>query len=285
MGEVILEMKGIDKSFPGVHALDHVDLEIRKGEVLALMVENGAGKSTLMKVLTGIYTKDSGTITYEGKALTEGQDYTLSYEKNTDAGMANVVIQGKGIYTGEAYKTFEITRADASVSVSSKTVTMGKKKMALADWMTTDGKVTYKSSDSKTVKISGNQFIALKPGKAVITISAKQGQNYNALPATKVTITVRPLNTTGVALKSARKGQAKVSWKPVKSISGYQIQYSSSANMKKAKFVNAKSSAKNITVKKLSSKKKCYIRIRTYKTIKGKKYYSDWSKVKKVKVR
>ena len=116
------------------------------------------------------------TITYEGKALTEGQDYTLSYEKNTDAGMANVVIQGKGIYTGEAYKTFEITRADASVSVSSKTVTMGKKKMALADWMTTDGKVTYKSSDSKTVKISGNQFIALKPGKAVITISAKQGQ-------------------------------------------------------------------------------------------------------------
>ena len=225
------------------------------------------------------------TITYEGKALTEGQDYTLSYEKNTDAGMANVVIQGKGIYTGEAYKTFEIARADASVSVSSKTVTMGKKKLALADWMTTDGKVTYKSSDSKTVKISGNQFIALKPGKAVITISAKQGQNYNALPATKVTITVRPLNTTGVALKSVRKGQAKVSWKPVKSISGYQIQYSTSANMKKAKSVMAKSNAKNVTLKKLSSKKNCYIRIRTYKTVKGKKYYSGWSTVKNVKTR
>lgn len=68
MGEVILTMKGIDKSFPGVHALDHVDLEIRKGEVHALMGENGAGKSTLMKVLTGIYKKDSGTITYEGKS-------------------------------------------------------------------------------------------------------------------------------------------------------------------------------------------------------------------------
>ena len=69
MGDVILTMKGIYKSFPGVHALDHVDLEVRKGEVHALMGENGAGKSTLMKVLTGIYTKDSGTITFEGKEV------------------------------------------------------------------------------------------------------------------------------------------------------------------------------------------------------------------------
>ncbi len=67
--DVILEMKGIDKSFPGVHALDHVDFNVRRGEVHALMGENGAGKSTLMKVLTGIYTKDSGTITYEGKEI------------------------------------------------------------------------------------------------------------------------------------------------------------------------------------------------------------------------
>ena len=67
MGEVILTMKEIDKSFPGVHALDHVNFEVRRGEVHALMGENGAGKSTLMKVLTGIYKKDSGTIIYEGK--------------------------------------------------------------------------------------------------------------------------------------------------------------------------------------------------------------------------
>ena len=69
MGDVILTMQGIDKSFPGVHALDHVNLEVRKGEVHALMGENGAGKSTLMKVLTGIYSKDEGTITYEGKEV------------------------------------------------------------------------------------------------------------------------------------------------------------------------------------------------------------------------
>ena len=69
MGEVILTMKGIDKSFPGVHALDHVDLEVCRGEVHALMGENGAGKSTLMKVLTGIYSKDEGSITYEGREV------------------------------------------------------------------------------------------------------------------------------------------------------------------------------------------------------------------------
>ncbi len=69
MGDIILTMKDIDKSFPGVHALNHVNFEVRKGEVHALMGENGAGKSTLMKVLTGIYTKDSGSIVYEGKEV------------------------------------------------------------------------------------------------------------------------------------------------------------------------------------------------------------------------
>lgn len=67
MENVILTMREIDKSFPGVHALDHVDFEVCRGEVHALMGENGAGKSTLMKVLTGIYSKDSGSIIYEGK--------------------------------------------------------------------------------------------------------------------------------------------------------------------------------------------------------------------------
>ena len=69
MGDVMLRMKGIDKSFPGVHALDHVDLEVKSGEVHALMGENGAGKSTLMKILTGIYSKDEGTIEFEGKIV------------------------------------------------------------------------------------------------------------------------------------------------------------------------------------------------------------------------
>ena len=69
MGDIILTMKGIDKSFPGVHALDHVDLEVRKGEVLALMGENGAGKSTLMKVLAGSNPDYTGEVLYNGNVV------------------------------------------------------------------------------------------------------------------------------------------------------------------------------------------------------------------------
>ncbi len=69
MAETILRMEGIQKYFPGVHALDNVQLELRKGEVMALVGENGAGKSTLMKILTGIYQKDAGTIELFGEKV------------------------------------------------------------------------------------------------------------------------------------------------------------------------------------------------------------------------
>jgi ribose transport system ATP-binding protein len=65
--EYILRMEGISKAFPGVQALDNVDFEVAKGEVVALIGENGAGKSTLMKILCGAYRKDSGHILLDGK--------------------------------------------------------------------------------------------------------------------------------------------------------------------------------------------------------------------------
>lgn len=66
---VVLQMRNIHKSFPGVKALQGVDFTLRKGEVHALMGENGAGKSTLIKVLTGVYGKDEGQIFMEGKEV------------------------------------------------------------------------------------------------------------------------------------------------------------------------------------------------------------------------
>src|SRR5256885_9865803 len=62
-----LEMRDISKAFTGVVALDRVHLTVRKGECQALVGENGAGKSTLMKILSGVYQKDSGTILVKGK--------------------------------------------------------------------------------------------------------------------------------------------------------------------------------------------------------------------------
>lgn len=68
MNETIVSMENICKSFPGVKALDHVHFELRSGEVMALLGENGAGKSTLMKVLSGVYTRDEGTVEIFGRA-------------------------------------------------------------------------------------------------------------------------------------------------------------------------------------------------------------------------
>ena len=84
--EYILEMKGISKTFPGVKALDSVQLRVRPGEVHALMGENGAGKSTLMKILMGIYSMDEG-----GEILFDGKPYHVSNPKEAiETGIAMI---------------------------------------------------------------------------------------------------------------------------------------------------------------------------------------------------
>ena len=67
--DIVLQMRGISKFFPGVKALQNVDFTLRKGEIHALMGENGAGKSTLIKVLTGVYQKDAGEVRIEDKPV------------------------------------------------------------------------------------------------------------------------------------------------------------------------------------------------------------------------
>lgn len=60
MSQTIVKMEGISKAFAGIKALDNVQIDLRQGEIHALMGENGAGKSTLMKIMTGVYSRDSG---------------------------------------------------------------------------------------------------------------------------------------------------------------------------------------------------------------------------------
>ena len=83
----ILKVKNVSKIFPGVKALDSVSLEVKRGEVLALLGENGAGKSTLINVLSGVHKLDEGQLYFEGKP-----QYLSNPQQAKDIGI-NVVHQ------------------------------------------------------------------------------------------------------------------------------------------------------------------------------------------------
>ena len=156
MGEVILTMKGIDKSFPGVHALDHVDLEIRKGEVHALMGENGAGKSTLMKVLTGIYSKDSGSITYEGKEV----EFTSPRDAQ-DAGIRVILFD----------RTID---ADESLYEASIVSDMAKEGQTAVDWLKSQNLSEY-----NIIHLQGVMGSAAQQGRTGALDDAAANDGFN----------------------------------------------------------------------------------------------------------
>lgn len=149
VGEIMLTMKDIDKSFVGVHALKKVSLALRKGEVHALMGENGAGKSTLMKILTGIYSKDSGKIVYENKEVEftsprEAQDAGIIIV-HQELNMMNHLTVAQNIFIGremmngkfindrkmnkEAKKLFDKLHIDIDPSEIMGNLTVGKQQM------------------------------------------------------------------------------------------------------------------------------------------------------------
>ena len=184
----------------------------------------------------------------------------------------------------EANNDTAITPVPAVINASDITLTKSKKKANIITSIESDGKVSLKSSNTKVVKISGTKVIPVNPGKANVTITGAAGTRYAAASKT-VTITVIPAKTSLRSVKSKTAKQATVTWKKAKSISGYQISYSQNSSMKKAKTLTVKGSATRATLKKLVSKKKYYVRIRTYKVVSGKKYYSKWSSKKSVKIR
>ena len=233
----------------------------------------------------GAEQKPSVTVKSGDKTLVPDTDFTVSYSDNIDVGTATVTITGQGNYTGSMTRTFTITNARIPAVITAKSVTLNQStKKTSVFTAETDGKITLKSSNSKIVKVSGTKIIPVAPGKVTLTITAARGQDYEKA-SKKISVTVRPLTTSKLSLKSTAKKQATVSWTAAKSISGYQIYYSQRSNMKNAKYITAKSSAKSSVLRNLTSKKKYYVRIRTYKTVSGKKYYSTWSSVKSVTVK
>jgi ABC-type sugar transport system ATPase subunit len=99
INEIILECKNITKKFPGVLALDDVDFECKYGEIHGLVGENGAGKSTLMKIIAGVYEKDSGTIFVDGKEV--------NFKNSEDAIKAKIITVFQESNIVEGLRVFE----------------------------------------------------------------------------------------------------------------------------------------------------------------------------------
>ena len=175
---VILEMKGIVKSFGPVKALKGVDLDLRAGEVHALMGENGAGKSTLMKVLTGIHDANEGTIHYNGKQVTYSKPKDAMEDGivivHQELNMMNHLTVAQNIFIGreefrhnwliddgasikKAKKLFDLLKLDINPTEKVGNLTVGKQQMVeIAKALSMDAKVIV--FDEPTAALTGSEI-------------------------------------------------------------------------------------------------------------------------------
>ena len=247
-----------------------------------------------MLTISGIANK-----TYNGKAQTQavvvkdgtttlksGTDYTVFYKNNINAGTATVTITGIGNYTGTVNKTFTIRKAANAVTASGFTRSYSAKAQAITlGAKAKGGKLTYKPSNTK-VKVTSAGKVTL-PAKFTGTVKIKitaGNKNYKTAAKT-ISITV-PSKTKLSSATSPSAGKMKVKWKKNTKVNGYQIQYSLKSNFKNARKVTIK---KNKTtskqIKGLRKGKLYYVRIRSFKTVNGKKFYSAWSAKKAVTIK
>lgn len=172
-----------------------------------------------------------------------------------------------------------VTVKDSTITVSNKSQTT--KLDVKAD---KDAKLTYKS-DNKSVKVDKNGKVTIAKnfvGKATITVTATSG---GAKTTQKVTITANPKGTTFRAVYNGKGRKLKAYWNRNSQVDGYQLQYGTSKNFTGCKTVTLKSNQCTGSVRTgLKKNATYYVRIRTYKRVSGKTYYSDWSKVKSFKV-
>ena len=147
------------------------------------------------------------------------------------------------------------------------------------------GKITYKTGNKKVATVNSKGKVTVKgTGKATITVTAKATSTYSKC-VKKITIYGVPKKP-GMKKLTAGKKKFTVQWKKDKKADGYQVQYSTDKKFKKnVKSVNVSKKSTKTTVKKLKKGKTYRVRMRSYKKINGKKYYSGWGKVKSVKVK
>lgn len=147
------------------------------------------------------------------------------------------------------------------------------------------GKITYKTGNKKVATVNSKGKVTVKgTGKATITVTAKATSTYSKC-VKKITVYGVPKKPEMKKLTAGKK-KFTVQWKKDKKADGYQVQYSTDKKFKKnVKSVNVSKKSTKATVKKLKKRKTYRVRVRSYKKINGKKYYSGWGKVKSVKVK
>ena len=216
----------------------------------------------------------SVTVKVGGKTLKKDTDYTVSYSNNTKVGTAKVTITGKGNYTGSVSKTYSIKNNFKKATVSGiSTKAFTGKNITQSITVKYNGK-TLKNGTDYTVSYSSNKNI----GTATVKIAEKGSYTGTITKTFKINPAKQEIQ------KLTAKSKAFfVDWAQKGSATGYEIQYATNSKFTSAKKVtitNNKTDTKTIT--KLSGKKKYYVRVHSYTTVKGTKYYGAWSSTKTV---
>ena len=230
--------------------------------------------STSTYAYDGKAKKPGVTVKLNGKTLKNGTDYTVSYSNNTKVGTATVKITGKGNYTGSVSKTFKIKNNFKKATVSGiSTKAFTGKNITQSITVKYNGK-TLKNGTDYTVSCSNNKSI----GTATVKIAGKGSYTGTITKTFKINPAKQEIQ------KLTAKSKAFfVDWAQKGSATGYEIQYATNSKFTSAKKVtitNNKTDTK--TISKLSGKKKYYVRVRSYTTVKGTKYYGAWSASKSV---
>ena len=230
--------------------------------------------STSTYAYDGKAKKPGVTVKLNGKTLKNGTDYTVSYSNNTKVGTAKVTITGKGNYTGSVSKTYSIKNnfKKATISgISNKSYT--GKNITQSITVKYNGK-TLKNGTDYTVSYSSNKNI----GTATVKVT---GKGSYAGTITK-TFKINPAKQE-IQKHTAKSKAFFVDWAQKGSATGYEIQYATNSKFTSAKKVTiTNKKTDKTTISKLSGKKKYYVRVRSYTTVKGTKYYGAWSASKSV---
>ena len=230
--------------------------------------------STSTYAYDGKAKKPGVTVKLNGKTLKNGTDYTVSYSNNTKVGTAKVTITGKGNYTGSVSKTYSIKNNFKKATVSGiSTKAFTGKNITQSITVKYNGK-TLKNGTNYTVSYSNNKKI----GTATVKIAGKGSYTGTITKTFKINPAKQEIQ------KLTAKSKAFfVDWAQKGSATGYEIQYATNSKFTRAKKVTiTNNKTDKTTISKLSGKKKYYVRVRSYTTVKGTKYYGAWSASKSV---